>query len=115
MNWLDRVPLSAFVRFLGALVLGGAVYAAVASGLRPGCFSTPSIVLGCLSGPGLLLYRRWARLPGMSFFVFWLASGLVILLTGPHPTRGLPLVASALCALPVLWRWSDDGVSITRV
>ena len=115
MNWLDRIPLSAFVRLLGALIVGGIAYTVAASGLHPGWFSTPSIVLGVLAGPGLLSYRRWARVPGMLFFGLWLVLGFVILLAGSRHSSGLPLVAAAVCALPILWRWSDDGVSITKV
>ncbi len=114
MNWLNRLPLSAIVRLFGAVILCGAVYLAVKSGLRPGWFETPSIALGCVSGPGLLLYRRWARLPGMLYFGVWLALGFIILFAGSHPSKGLSLIVPALCALPTLWMWSDDGVASPR-
>ena len=115
MTFLDRIPLSAFVRLYGAIMLAGAVYSVVASGWRWGWFSTPSVICGLIVGSGLVLYRRWARVPAMLLCGYWLVLGAVILLGGPKPSRGFPLIIAPACALPLLWRWPENTVWITEV
>jgi hypothetical protein len=115
MTLLDRIPLSAFVRLYGAIMLAGAVYTIVTSGWRLGWFSTPSAIGGLIVGSGLVLYSRWARVPAMLLCGYWLFLGAVILLGGPKPRRGLPLIIAPACALPVLWRWSEKKVWIREV
>jgi len=97
-------------------MLAGAVYASITTAsLRWGWFSGPSSVIGLIAGPGLILHQRWARIPGMVVFAYWFGLGIFFLVSGSSARLWLPLVLSAVGAMPILWKWSDDATFFERV
>ena len=96
-------------------MVAGSIYSLLDSGWTWGWFSTPSVVLGMLFGPGLLFYRRWARLPSILLFTYWFILGAIISIVGSSIQKGIPLMIAGLIAVLMLWQWSESEVVCEKI
>ena len=108
---LDWLSSKMIVRLWGLVFFCGAIYILIDGGYV-GFFSTPVIVFGLIVGPGLIMHARWARIPALVFFSYWVLLGAILIFKGSGANSWLPILLGGIGGISSILRWDDEIILI---